>query len=114
MSQNFAATREPGCASFQRSTELSISGFVLGEQFLQKVGEALSNLSKRIGFRLAPGLSERVIYRELFPAGLTLLDLTESGSNVSFTMSHVAARQELRDLVILLQIPELAGIEIAF
>ena len=55
-----------------------------------------------------------MIYRELFPAGLTLLDLTESGSNVSFTMSHVAARQELRDLVILLQIPELAGNEIAF
>ena len=43
-----------------------------------------------------------------------VIDLTESGSNVSFTMSHVAARQELRDLVILLQIPELAGIEIAF
>ena len=80
----------------------------------QKVGEALANLAKRIGFRLAPGLSERVIYRELFPAGLTLLDLTESGSNVSFTMSHVAARQELRDLVILLQIPELAGTEISF
>ena len=29
-------------------------------------------------------------------------------------MSHVAARQELRDLVILLQIPELAGTEISF
>lgn len=80
----------------------------------QKVGEALANLAKRIGFRLAPGLSERVIYRELFPAGLTLLDLTENGSNVSFTMSHVAARQELRDLVILLQLPELAGVEIGF
>ncbi|MEM5516917.1 division plane positioning ATPase MipZ [Henriciella sp. AS95] len=80
----------------------------------QKVGEALSNLSKRIGFRLAPGLSERVIYRELFPAGLTLLDLTERGSNVAFTMSHVAARQELRDLLILLQLPNLAGAEIAF
>ncbi|GGB63316.1 MULTISPECIES: division plane positioning ATPase MipZ [Henriciella] len=80
----------------------------------QKVGEALSNLSKRIGFRLAPGLSERVIYRELFPAGLTLLDLTERGSNVAFTMSHVAARQELRDLLILLQLPSLAGAEIAF
>ena len=80
----------------------------------QKVGEALSNLSKRIGFRLAPGLSERVIYRELFPAGLTLLDLTERGSNVAFTMSHVAARQELRDLVILLQLPALAGAEISF
>ncbi len=80
----------------------------------QKVGEALQNLARRIGFRLAPGLSERVIYRELFPAGLTLLDLTENGSNISFTMSHVAARQELRDLVILLQLPELAGEEIAF
>lgn len=80
----------------------------------QKVGEALASLAKRIGFRLAPGLSERVIYRELFPTGLTLLDLTESGSNVTFTMSHVAARQEMRDLVILLQLPELAGAEINF
>ena len=80
----------------------------------QKVGEALEKLARRIGFRLAPGLSERVIYRELFPAGLTLLDLTERGSNVSFTMSHVAARQELRDLIIVLQLPELAGADISF
>lgn len=80
----------------------------------QKVGEALDKLARRIGFRLAPGLSERVIYRELFPAGLTLLDLTERGSNVSFTMSHVAARQELRDLIIILQLPELAGADISF
>ena len=80
----------------------------------ERVGGALENLSKRIGFRLAPGLSERVIYRELFPAGLTLLDLSETASNVAFTMSHKAARQELRDLVIVLQLPELAGIEITF
>lgn len=80
----------------------------------ERVGGALENLSKRIGFRLAPGLSERVIYRELFPAGLTLLDLTEAGSNVAFTMSHKAARQELRDLVIVLQLPELAGASIDF
>ena len=80
----------------------------------ERVGEALDNLSKRIGFRLAPGLSERVIYRELFPAGLTLLDLTEKGSNVSFTMSHVAARQEMRDLIIILQLPELTGAAITF
>jgi chromosome partitioning protein len=80
----------------------------------ERVGGALENLSKRIGFRLAPGLSERVIYRELFPAGLTLLDLSESSSNVAFTMSHKAARQELRDLVIVLQLPELAGVEITF
>ena len=80
----------------------------------QKVGEALENLAKRIGFRMAPGLSERVVYRELFPAGLTLLDLTEHGSNVNFTMSHVAARQELRDLVIIMRLPELVGAELGF
>lgn len=80
----------------------------------QKVGEALENLAKRIGFRMSAGLSERVIYRELFPAGLTLLDLTESGSNVTFTMSHVAARQELRDLLIVMRLPELQGQEISF
>ena len=80
----------------------------------QKVGASLENLAKRIGFRLAPGLSERVIFRELFPAGLTLLDLTEQGSNMSFTMSHVAARQELRDLIIVMRLPELVGEEINF
>lgn len=80
----------------------------------QKVGEALENLAKRIGFRMAAGLSERVIYRELFPAGLTLLDLTEQGSNVNFTMSHVAARQELRDLLIVMRLPEMVGKELAF
>ncbi len=80
----------------------------------ERVGGALEHLSKRIGFRLAPGLSERVIYRELFPAGLTLLDLSESASNVAFTMSHKAARQELRDLIIVLQLPELSGLEITF
>ncbi len=80
----------------------------------ERVGGALEHLSKRIGFRLAPGLSERVIYRELFPAGLTLLDLSESASDVAFTMSHKAARQELRDLIIVLQLPELSGLEITF
>ena len=71
-------------------------------------------LSQRIGFRLAPGFAERVIYRELFPLGLTLLDLTENGSSVTFTMSHVAARQELRDLLIVLKLPGLQGEAIPF
>ncbi len=62
----------------------------------KRVGAALEELSKRIGFRVAPGLSERVIYRELFPKGLTLLDM-DALEEVS--MSHVAARAELRALV---------------
>lgn len=80
----------------------------------QRVGEALASLSKRIGFRIAPGLSERVIYRELFPTGLSLLDLTDADSGVVFTMSHVAARQEIRDLVIVLRLPGFEGREISF
>jgi chromosome partitioning protein len=61
-------------------------------------------LAKRVGFRVAAGLSERVIYRELFLSGLTLLDL-KRGSGPSLTMSHVAARQEVRDLVAALNLP---------
>ncbi|WP_300531763.1 division plane positioning ATPase MipZ [Maricaulis sp.] len=80
----------------------------------RRVGEGLKRLSQRIGFRLAPGFAERVVYRELFPLGLTLLDLTEDGSTIAFTMSHVAARQELRDLLIVLKLPDLEGASIPF
>ena len=63
------------------------------------MGRLLDLLAKRIGFRLAPGFGERVVFRELFPKGLTLLDLRESGAGVRLNMSHLAARQELRDLI---------------
>jgi chromosome partitioning protein len=80
----------------------------------QKVGEALKTLSQRIGFRLAPGLSERVIYRELFPQGLTLLDLDQEGAEGDLRMTHLAARQELRDLFITLKLPGLDGEPLKF
>ncbi|MCW1930703.1 division plane positioning ATPase MipZ [Pararhodobacter zhoushanensis] len=70
----------------------------------RKVGEALEALSKRIGFRVAPGFSERVIFRELFPRGLTLLDLRDTGVE-QMNISNVAARQELRDLMTALRLP---------
>ena len=63
------------------------------------VGRLLGELSRRIGFRLMPGFGERVIFRELFPKGLTLLDLREEGAGVTLTMSHLAARQEVRLLL---------------
>jgi chromosome partitioning protein len=62
----------------------------------QRVGSALDALAKRVGFRVIPGLSERVIYRELFPSGLTLLDKGHLGQ---LGTSHIAARQELRALI---------------
>jgi chromosome partitioning protein len=70
---------------------------------MRRVGKALDELSRRVGFRVIPGLSERVIYRELFPSGLTLLDLQQLG-NVG--LAHVAARQELREMVCGLALPE--------
>jgi chromosome partitioning protein len=70
----------------------------------KKVGAALEDLSKRIGFRVAPGFSERVIFRELFPRGLTLLDLKDTGVE-GLNLSNIAARQEVRDLITELRLP---------
>jgi len=69
---------------------------------MRRVAGALAELSKRVGFRVIPGLSERVIYRELFPKGLTLLDIEHLGD---VGIGHVAARQELREMVSGLELP---------
>ena len=63
---------------------------------MRRVGAALVDLAKRVGFRVIPGLGERVIYRELFPKGLTLLDTSVIPS---VGLSHIAARQELREMI---------------
>ncbi len=68
----------------------------------RRIDQALAELSKRVGFRVAQGLSERVIYRELFPSGLTLLDKGQLGE---LGTSHLVARQELRELVANLNLP---------
>ena len=70
---------------------------------MRRVGDALTELSRRVGFRVIPGLHERVIYRELFPKGLTLLDLQQIGE---VGIAHVAARQELREMIAGFALPE--------
>ncbi len=77
---------------------------------MRRVSAALADLSKRVGFRVIPGLSERVIYRELFPTGLTLLDI---GHLDGVGMGHVAARQELREMVSGLSLPATADMALA-
>jgi chromosome partitioning protein len=73
----------------------------------ERVEKVLNELTKRIGIRYISGLSERVVYRELFLHGLTLLDLKAVGGldGKGLSMSHVTARQELRSLMDGLNLP---------
>ena len=78
---------------------------------MRRVGDALTELSRRVGFRVIPGLHERVIYRELFPKGLTLLDLQQIGDAGQVGIAHIAARQELREMIAVFALPELGSAE---
>lgn len=74
----------------------------------EEMEKVLRALSKRIGFRLLPGFGERVIFRELFLNGLTLLDMKQMG--MPMTLSHVSARQELSALIEGLNLPKLRDV----
>jgi chromosome partitioning protein len=65
----------------------------------KRVDDRLVALAKRVGFRTGPGLRDRVIYRELFPFGLTVADISARVRPIPVGLSHVAARQELRALM---------------
>jgi chromosome partitioning protein len=61
----------------------------------------LDAMSKRLGCRIVAGFGERVIYRELFLKGLTMMDLSAE----ELSMSHLAARQEVRTLIESINLP---------
>ena len=58
------------------------------------------------------GFGERVIFRELYLQGLTLMDLREAGLGIHLSMSHVAARAEVRALIGAIRLPA-ARLELA-
>lgn len=70
----------------------------------EKMERAVNMLSERLGFRIAPGMSERVIYRELFPRGLTLWDLKDIGVT-QLNISNVSARDEIVAMMASLNLP---------
>lgn len=70
----------------------------------KRVDDRVQALGKRIGFRVAAGLRDRVIYRELFPFGLTVLDLSSDVRPVSVSLAHVSAKQELRAVMMALEL----------
>ena len=71
----------------------------------RRLDERVVALGKRVGFRIGPGLRDRVIYRELFPFGLTVADLSPTVRPVPVSLTHVAARQELRSVMGAIGVP---------
>jgi chromosome partitioning protein len=78
----------------------------LGSNNEQRIANALQDLAPAAGFRLVPGLGERVIYRELYPFGLTLLDLKRIPE---FARAQPAARAELVSTLAAMRLPVQAG-----
>ena len=71
----------------------------LGTKNSDLMHNLLNQLAPRLGFRTAQGFSERVIFRELFPKGLTLLDPQPVDLRGGQAKSRAAARDEVWDLL---------------
>jgi chromosome partitioning protein len=70
----------------------------INAQNKQNIQQLLEKLEKRFAFTFLNGFSERVIYRELFLKGLTLMDL-HAVKDGNMNMSQLSARQEVRTLI---------------
>jgi chromosome partitioning protein len=72
----------------------------------KQVAISIGRLAPDLQFRVVDGLHDRVIFRELFPIGLTALDPIEAGTdNRALTSSQQAARREIEGLVEALRLP---------
>jgi chromosome partitioning protein len=65
----------------------------------REVTRLLELLGPRLGFRFLEGLSERVVFRELFAQGLTVFDLAEKSGAAKISASRQAGRSELDALL---------------
>ncbi len=78
----------------------------LGSRNRRLLSEGLQQLGLQLGFRATDGFSERVIYREFFPRGLTALDsIDETTLGTRPSLSHVTAREEVQSLLAALMLP---------
>jgi chromosome partitioning protein len=72
----------------------------------RQIAGSIAGLSRELGFRVADGLHDRVIFRELFPVGLTVLDRIEEVTVAgALTASQHAARREVENLIRALDLP---------
>ena len=79
---------------------------MLSSRNMRLVQSGLEQIATRLGCRVADGIAERVIFRSLFPLGLTVFDeLDEELLGGAPTTSHEGAQQEYRQLVHALNLP---------
>jgi chromosome partitioning protein len=71
----------------------------------QLVVDGLNELSLRLGFRSIDGFTEREVYREFYPRGLTALDDLDKALGTRPSMEHVMAREEVKSLLRQLKLP---------
>ncbi len=70
------------------------------------VGDGLNDLAGRLGFRYIDGFAERMVYRELFPRGLTALDdLDGPPRDEQACLSQLTAQTEVQGLLAGLMLP---------
>ena len=78
----------------------------LGSRNASQVQHTIERVAARLGCRVADGIAERVIFRSLFPIGMTVFDPLDADVQGGIpTMSHVNARQEYRSLATALRLP---------
>lgn len=70
----------------------------LNAQNKKHIQALLEKLQRRFGFTFQNGLSERVIFRELFLKGMTLMDVHKI-EGFTLSMSHISGRQEVRNII---------------
>jgi chromosome partitioning protein len=79
---------------------------MLSSRNTRQVQAMLDKIAVRLGCRVADGIAERVIFRSLFSAGMTVFDpLSEDLLGGVPSMSHMTARQEYRNLAAALNLP---------
>jgi chromosome partitioning protein len=71
----------------------------------QLVVHGLNELSLRLGFCSIDGFTEREVYREFFPRGLTALDDLDEELGARPSLGHVREREEVASLLRQLKLP---------
>ncbi len=79
---------------------------MLGSRNKRLIGNSVHELAGQLGFRFVEGFAERIVYRELFPRGLSALDdLDEQTLGTKPSRAHLTARQEVEALIAALKLP---------